>query len=227
MRIKELVIEITRKCNAACPHCMRGPAQTRDMAFDTITAMLNGITQIDMVTFTGGEPSLAVDRIRYFHYQIHSRNIKLGGFYVITNGKYASIDLVTALDDLYDDTTALDDLYDDTTDGNSVLTVSKDAYHKDKDPRTESLYSTCSYYRPEGFTYEIPVKEGRSQEGREAFLNPVLVTEGYIEGTVYVNALGDVITSCEMSYDTQKINTIGNVNKESLYDIITHYLERT
>ena len=174
MRIKELVIEITRKCNAACPHCMRGPAQTRNMAFNTITTMLNGITRIDMVTFTGGEPSLAVDRIRYFHDQIRARNIKLGGFYVITNGKYASIDLVTALDDLHAD----------TTDGNSVLIVSKDQYHKDKNPRIESLYSTCSFYRPEGFTYEIPVKEGRSQEGREAFLNPILVTDGYIESTV-------------------------------------------
>ena len=217
MRIKELVIEITRKCNAACPHCMRGPAQTRHMAFNTITTMLNGITRIDMVTFTGGEPSLAVDRIRYFHDQIRARNIKLGGFYVITNGSYASIGLITALDDLHAD----------TTDGNSVLIVSKDQYHKDKNPRTESLYSTYSFYRPEGFTYEIPVKEGRSQEGREAFLNPILVTDGYIESTVYVNALGDVITSCEMSYDTQKINTIGNVHKEPLYDIITHYLERT
>jgi len=31
IEIEDLVIETTRRCNMACPHCLRGPAQNADM----------------------------------------------------------------------------------------------------------------------------------------------------------------------------------------------------
>jgi hypothetical protein len=41
-----------------------------------------------------------------------------------------------------------------------------------------------------------------------------------VEGTVYVNVHGDVIPSCDMSFDSQENNKIGNVHKNTLPEIL-------
>lgn len=67
MYINNLIIEVTRKCNFSCAHCLRGEAQKREIDFAIIDAILdNDIEYISTVTFTGGEPSLNVPAINYF-----------------------------------------------------------------------------------------------------------------------------------------------------------------
>jgi len=59
MNIDNLIIEITRKCNFTCDHCLRGEAQNKDIDHKVIDALLdNNIEYISNITFTGGEPSL-------------------------------------------------------------------------------------------------------------------------------------------------------------------------
>ena len=64
--VNYLAIEVTRRCNMKCNHCLRGDAQNLDIS----TAVLSGIAKHihpASVIFTGGEPSLNVPAIkRYF-----------------------------------------------------------------------------------------------------------------------------------------------------------------
>ena len=227
MHIDELVVEITRRCNVACRHCMRGEPQKKNISDLTIDHMLDGIDSIGMITFTGGEPTLAVERIKYITKQIMQRGIALDGFYLVTNGKVASKELVRALIDLY--------MYIDPFDRDNrcSLILSKDQFHKEviKDTRkADSLYSVLTFYHPEDRLnrIEMPINEGRAFEGlglREVFIEPVCVgldDDGNIErieSTVYVNALGDVIPSCDMSWESQEANKIGTVYARSIAEI--------
>ena len=59
--VNYLAIEVTRRCNMKCNHCLRGDAQNLDIS----TAVLSGIAKHihpASVIFTGGEPSLKILR---------------------------------------------------------------------------------------------------------------------------------------------------------------------
>lgn len=58
MQLNELILEITRKCNAHCDHCLRGNAQNIDMDDSIIDKALEGVDSIINVVFTGGNHHL-------------------------------------------------------------------------------------------------------------------------------------------------------------------------
>ena len=66
--ISNLVVEVTRRCNMSCDHCLRGCGQNMDLQdkhIETLTSQLeNGY--ISNITFSGGEPSLNVKAIESF-----------------------------------------------------------------------------------------------------------------------------------------------------------------
>lgn len=227
MYVNELIFEVTRRCNIACQHCLRGEPQNKDIDNTTIDKTLEGVTSIGTLTFAGGEPSLAVDRIRYIYEQIKTRGIDLYGFYLVTNGKIASKDLMSALIDVY---TLVDNTADEFMGG---FDISKDQYHIDEGYDTsaaDKMYRALSFYHPNARKGDIQslINEGRARGmgHREAFLEPLVIETDAddipqrVEGTVYINALGDVIPSCDMSFESQNENKIGNVNEKSLSEIV-------
>ena len=84
MDIYNLVIETTRRCNLACPHCLRGSKQGISMKPEYIRKLLSQIECISNVTFSGGEPTLpsgmkAID-------EFISCIPNVSSFYIVTNG---------------------------------------------------------------------------------------------------------------------------------------------
>lgn len=228
MYISELVMEVTRRCNMSCDHCMRGDPQKLDISKETIDRLLEGITGIGTITFSGGEPTLAVDKIQYVCQQIMKRKISLEGFYIVTNGVKASKKLMHVLIDLY----AYIEYHDE---GTSVLTMSKDQYHdaaiKDRE-KADQLYRALAFYKPDYLNHkiELPISEGRSLDNglgmRDVSLESLVVETDdtgrpeRVDSTIYVNALGDVCPSCELSFESQNEDKIGNVHENTLADII-------
>lgn len=86
MHVASLVIELTRRCQFTCEHCLRGNAQNADMTTDVIDKILDSFDRITEVTFTGGEPTLNLDVMEYFFQALKARNKFIDGFYVATNG---------------------------------------------------------------------------------------------------------------------------------------------
>ena len=66
MYVQDLILEVTRRCNMACEHCLRGDAQNMDMSTEVVDQILEHCDRIGAVTFSGGEPSLNIPLIRYF-----------------------------------------------------------------------------------------------------------------------------------------------------------------
>ena len=73
--ISNLVIEVTRKCNMFCDHCLRGDLQNIDLKKEYVDSLLNQVDQINNVTFSGGEPSLNIPIIEYFLEQCKEKNL--------------------------------------------------------------------------------------------------------------------------------------------------------
>jgi organic radical activating enzyme len=221
--IYNLIYEITRRCNARCEHCLRGPAQKVDMSDEIINRSLEGVGSISTITFTGGEPSLAVDRIRYILKAVKERGICVDSFYLVTNGKVKSLDLCLALMEWY--------AYCDSNEMSS-LCISKDQYHTREIESTKEahqLYQALSFYNAEerNRDIEVLINEGRAKTKnigeREAFTGIDYETneDGSIEHIeeIYVNALGDVCTGCDLSFGSQKKNAIGSVLTDTIEQI--------
>ena len=224
MQVYNMIYEITRRCNVRCEHCLRGPAQKVDMSDKVIDRSLEGVEEISTITFTGGEPSLAVDRIRYILSAVKKRGIYVDSFYIVTNGKKKSLDLCLALMEWY--------AYCESNEMSS-LCISKDQYHSreiESVREAELLYQGLSFYHQEERNHDINslINEGRAKRnnigerdahtGIEYELNDDESTLNYIED-VYINALGDVCPGCDLSFASQKKLAIGSVLTESLKHI--------
>ena len=241
MELDSLVLEVTRRCNLTCAHCLRGDAQVLDMTGTVIDATLRGVTSISNVTFSGGEPTLNIPIIRYFTKQVKKLGIDLSSFYLATNGLDPSFEVVHALIDLY---TLVD------SPEYCQLAWSNDNYHGTKEPK---LYQALRFFAPryseeqlrrygdsnlinEGRAEENSlVVRGHSREHKLETLNLEYEEEdcpkesarvARVESTVYIAANGNVMTDCDCSFEKIDRLAIGNVLTGSLEHILrTKYEE--
>ena len=213
-----LVIEITRRCNMACPHCMRGDAQDRDLSHETIDKILDNVSYIGEITLTGGEPSMNVDGIRYLAQEIKRRGIPVMGAYIVTNGKEISAQFLQALVELFTATEMEEDY--------CGIALSQDDFHepipreniarlkmfrffnledKSSDFAKVRLINLgrardlAGYKKREPFQYEQDIElDARTQE----------VT---FRSCICITVDGDVLSACDYEYsgtDQYKLGTI-------------------
>ena len=94
LNIADLGIEVTRKCNMNCSHCLRGATQRKTISDHHIYKMLQLIDNVSTLTITGGEPTLAMDSLHQIRNCIIYGNANVENFYMVTNGKSINVDEV-------------------------------------------------------------------------------------------------------------------------------------
>lgn len=221
-----LVIEVTRKCNMGCAHCLRGDAQNMNIDYAYIDALIKDLTGIGNITFSGGEPSLNVSAIEYTLTRCQELGIPVGSFYVVTNGKTNTLPLAIACLKWYA-------YCEDHDEGMCGLCISKDMFHDDINPENEAILRGLSFFNEDkstDFNRVQIINEGRAielsgfkkvlQEDRhsEFSYDDWSDDECRIESLVYLSANGDIKTDCDVAYDNDEY-TIGNLSKDSLHVI--------
>lgn len=83
---RELIFEITRKCNMKCKHCMRGKAENHTISKEVINQTLEGVECVQSILLTGGEPFLEPEIIDFLFSEIIRREIPVANINVVTNG---------------------------------------------------------------------------------------------------------------------------------------------
>lgn len=206
MFISNVLIEVTRRCNMACDHCLRGDTQAIDISHDTIDTFLSRVKSISNLTITGGEPSLVPDRISYIVHCAEQHKVTIDSFYIATNGKVVSNAFLMAIMDLY--------LYCGTNE-TSQLALSNDEFHADIPSENLKKLEVFKFFgKKDSEDYPLSpdnlIEEGRaiSYGGKSVSLSRLEVTvmdgEGYInDGDIYLNALGNIVGECDLSYETQ------------------------
>lgn len=214
INIHSFVVETTRRCNMRCAHCLRGNPQNRSMPYEVLKNALRHVSYISSVTFTGGEPSLP-SGIRVMHdFMEIARNwdIRVGSFYIVTNGKVYRREFVDVVRSLYF-----------FCDDNEISGVdfSDDSYHEDRHRGFYWELHELAEYELQGLNVgkkkhyeEGLIRQGRCEWGYRD-LEPARIvyritdpeaddSEIQIEEpAIYLNCKGNVILDCDWSYESQ------------------------
>lgn len=203
---KNLSIEITRRCNMSCAHCMRGDSQNIDIEHRYIKNLLKHFQHIHRLTITGGEPSLNTKAMKYILKQFKLYNIHIYSIYIATNGSLSSIskEFIDICSELYEYQEEKDDNY-------PMLEMSDDKYHNSQ--YHHKVIATLKQYPFFGLRNQAEhiflFKEGRSETG---YPNPIhdiyLTTTDYVYGNIYLNAEGNILSNGDLSYQRQQDNVI-------------------
>ena len=87
LQFYDLAVEITRRCNMSCAHCLRGDAQNMDMSFEMFKKLLDITEGIDTLSFTGGEPALNIPFMEKTLEYVKEKGIPVYNIFIATNGK--------------------------------------------------------------------------------------------------------------------------------------------
>ena len=138
-----LALEVTRRCNMCCDHCLRGNAQNLDMD-TTIVEKIARLVHPGDVTFTGGEPSLNISAIQKYFELAERYDTLPYDFFVATNGLTNQEELAITLLKAYPKMEEKD---------MCCLTISVDDFHErfwdDVDPTYNSIFEGLSFFDPE------------------------------------------------------------------------------
>lgn len=206
MNLQDFVIEVTRRCNLKCDHCLRGKAKNIDIPKEYIRSMLEQIETISSITFTGGEPSLNTEAILYCLEICKEFDISVNSFYIVTNGQNISEQFVIACLKWYSYCWEKD---------MCQVCISTDIYHKQTE---NTLLEGLSFFETRGIGSLI--NEGYAKKNkigvRDEKENEITFNEdGIEEGTIYLNCLGEIINGCDWSYKSQKNHVLCNVEQFS------------
>lgn len=231
MNIDNLVIEVTRRCNMACGHCLRGDAQGKDITPQIIKKAIEGLDYISTVTFSGGEPGLNPGAIFAFIDACKNAGVVVGSFYVATNGKIATDEFIRALMELYlfCDDNEISQVAISRSDEHGMSGQDPDAIERLKCLRfaEDRNYLKYDNYINEGRAVELNELNGTIDTARNLEPDTFEIDEyGISDGTIYINVNGDIIPGCDFSYESQEKLKLGNVSERGIVETITEH-ERT
>lgn len=226
-----VIIELTRWCNKTCSHCLRGSRQRIKQTRANMYTFLSNFDGIDMVTFTGGEPTLVPELIGEFIDICRVRDIRVGSYYIATNAHRITKEFLNMWERLHhwcDDNEV------------SAIDISNDKFHEEN----KHAYKLLDFAEYHGFNcnfkynkrmfepdYHNCISEGRAKDWstRSVEKTPFMIrTEkergiiGYIEGELYLNCKGNIIHGCDWSFKNQDkpeniISHVSTFEPEMLY----------
>jgi len=210
--IYDLVIEVTRRCNMKCEHCLRGHAHNLDFDTKMLSEFIknNGIKSIDVITFSGGEPSLAINVINECLQIFKDNNVTVESFYIITNAVKITDEFILCLLNLGLYATAdIDAEYPKPV----IIAVSNDHYHRKQKFNIDKNIKKLKLLNGFELRKEIPliINEGNAKKNgiglRKTYPDVTVSTNKsdtyIIEGTLYFNCKGNIINGCDWSYASQ------------------------
>lgn len=230
MIFKNLFIEITRRCKSNCSYCLRGEQQNLDMSKEIMDKIFAYASEVDELMITGGEPLMAVDALSNLHEVISKKKVKIGHFRIVTslNGfdaekSFAILDKFHAI--------SSEPMLDH-------VEAPSDSDSKKMNDKRRELISDIAEKHPYAFirndvhgfptsTFQSCFIDSGKYAGKQESFNPKYLNGFDIEGEtvwsdVYVSSNGNVVTSCDLSYDLidNDLINFGNVTKQSIESII-------
>lgn len=202
MHVNDLILEVGRKCNMCCEHCLRGPAENVTMPVETAKFAIDQFDTIGNITFTGGEPTLYAKEICEIIDYILENKKEVYGFYIASNGLLVDTDLMLHLAKFYGYIESI------ACENYSQYQLSTDHYHDEVFEKHHILKGfTFVSYRGD-INEAALINEGNAKEN--GIGHRELDTEmsfSYDEfdtvEMVYVNAKGYLLPDCDYSYQTQ------------------------
>jgi len=220
MHIYNVILEITRKCNLECEHCLRGDSQNKNMLPTVLSSLFSKVKYIDYLTISGGEPTKALHTLELVIDNLERFGVNLGRIYVATNGYNAKrkfVNLMCRLFQICEDTSLCSiDISNSIFHDNSTDDANRMRYRMDELAREINLNCRNKYHTSHQATYSV-IRMGRAAEWGHRDLK---IRKETLE--FYVSYNGIVYPSCDLSYKAMlnpKLQ-LGNVT-DSDFDVKT------
>lgn len=233
--IKQLAIELTRRCNYNCAHCMRGNPQDLTITPEIIDTMFSQVSHIDMISLVGGESLLELDTLAYLLDAIDRYNLDIAVLSFFTNGSI----LDNRVMDMLSDFVSKDS-------GRTVsMNISEDPFHAaHQTQKALNFYQSINHnpqiqIKPTGhndsivFTYSGHTVAHRNELQNSGMVlskgentirtHQISIHDDTIECVFQLNANGNVGLHCEDTYSVSDRLSIGNIMNDSLDNIITNH----
>ncbi len=218
LNMQNFIVEVTRRCNMSCAHCLRGDAQDTDLNLDRLDHFLDSVNAIDTITFTGGEPTLNVPAIAAILQKCKAKNIPVREFYLVTNGKQVSDAFLTTMIEWY--------AYCIECGGEPDMcgvALSKDMFHQAIDPVNRLKLSAFSFFRDTDKKTDwnrLPLLNlGRAKDisafrkhEHKVYMPVVEIdadTLDVVDGSVTFTVKGDLLGDCDYEYENTESIRIG------------------
>ena len=223
------MIEVTRRCNMRCSHCLRGESRKEDLDISLLDEFLNTVASIGCIIFGGGEPSLVPNIMMDILRLIKKKSIPVYRFYIVTNGKKVSKAFLNAIMQWYE--YVEDDCYDDMS---SMLALSQDKFHENIPEKNKKKLRMFSFFSEDEHNTnfdKIPVQNlGRArnltaQKKREPHCDINIHAERYdnkinILDVISFTVDGYIIPECDYEYKEVKDIAIVNIKERSWFDTL-------
>ena len=226
--IYDLTIEITRRCNQQCEHCLRGQAQNINISIDDVNTLFSKIDFISCLTLTGGEPSIAVKSINDIIDCAIKNNVTISNFYIATNGKRITRPFVDVIERLYNfcdenEISRVDisndkfhEIATETKAFQDLLELEFAGYKWEKSDFNEKSFNRDNQwaYPYYGNAENGVINSGLAKENGLGTKNiekeEIVVsinddnTDAHItEGILYLNCKGKILAGCDISFEQQ------------------------
>lgn len=237
LEIYNLILEVTRKCNMNCKHCLRGDTQNIDMEMKTIIPILEITEHISSLVFSGGEPTLNIPLMYDVLHYVKKHDIPVDSFYIVTNGKVISDEFLKLLLEWYIYTIPHSPEPD-----MSGIALSKDIFHEDIPYENELKLRAFSFFKEDKITnweekqYSL-IDQGRASKlsktaykiwtkpsSHQLYVDRTPNENFVIDDEIYISAKGEICGDCDLSYANMTKHAVGNTNDiESFLDYLkTH-----
>jgi len=240
---KQLYVEnaeiiVTQKCNLACAHCMRGNSCNKEISDEVIDAFFDKFIEFGNLSIGGGEPSLAVERIRRVLEIAKEKNISVKALNVTTNAAVYNEDFAKVLLEWQD---YVDYCLHEYPDGfgegefKISLRVSLDDFHiieirKKYGLSIEQILDNIKKYQEilgaenvracYGADYEL-IDDGRASQynGAVGKAKPITISkfpyfegkEGVLVGGIVVVGVDGEIVPVNTPFENERVLSLGNV----------------
>lgn len=79
-------IEVSRKCNLDCTHCMRGESENLSIDREVLNKFFDEVKSANKLVISGGEPFMCYDEIKDLVEIIELKNVLISKVIIVTNG---------------------------------------------------------------------------------------------------------------------------------------------
>jgi len=212
IHIRDLVIEVTRRCNMSCSHCLRGKQENIDMDLSYIETLFSKVQMIGTIILTGGEPSLVPSIVAKILNLAKKYGVEINSFYMTTNATRITNKFITILMNWVDYCGTFEE-YNKNENGPCVEWSNDQFHDRKKQEKGIKLLKMLSFTGPK--THRIVdtshlIKQGRAIDNHNAqelpeeyFELEEYSTYVYVESCLYLNCHGVVICGCNWSYQSQ------------------------
>ncbi len=232
----EIGIEITRRCNLSCKHCMRGDKEPCDIRRELLEKFFDEVKSSNRVVISGGEPFLCYKGIRELIEVMKEKKVQIPKVMIVTNGTVYDERIYDLLEENFEDISihiSTDDYHIESIESTytSIIPSLSPRLH----PRTETeILKNMELHKKRGHLkslYGNPktvLNSGRARDldkPKEPFRplgyfytehNSKVLIAGPI---IYLDSLG-YITEGDTEYASRDELSIGNLNTTSLSSIL-------